>query len=121
MRKSAVYHEVMSETKTERITTRAEVCGSKPCIAGTRIRVQDIYVWHELQGQSADEIVSRFPQLTMADVYAALAYYWDHRDEIQHQMQEETAFVEQMKQKYPSPLKLKLARKHVSGDSLPLG
>jgi hypothetical protein len=53
-------------------------------------------VWDELQGLSADEIVSRFPHLTMADVYAALSYYWDHREEIQRQMQEETDFVERL-------------------------
>src|SRR5689334_12833217 len=92
----------MNTTKSERFVSKPGVCGGKPCVAGTRIRVQDIYVWHELQGKSADEIVSRFPQLTMADVYGALEYYWDHRDEMQRQMREETAFVEQMKQKYPS-------------------
>ena len=32
-------------------------CGGKPCVAATRIRVWDVYVWHELQGQSAEEIV----------------------------------------------------------------
>lgn len=101
----------MSQTNIEHIVSKPNICGGKPCIAGTRIRVQDVYVWHELQGLSADEIVSRFPHLTMADVYAALSYYWDHRDEIQRQMQEETAFVEQMKQKHPSPLKQKLAGK----------
>lgn len=101
----------MSEVNIERIVSNPNVCGGKPCIADTRIRVQDVYVWHELQGLSADEIVSRFSHLTMADVYAALSYYWDHRDEIQRQMQEETDFVEQMKQKHPSPLKQKLARK----------
>jgi uncharacterized protein (DUF433 family) len=102
----------MNQTTTERIVSRPEVCGGKACIAGTRIRVQDIFVWHELQGLSADEIVSRFQHIHMADVYAALAYYWDHRDEIQSQMREETAFVEQMKQKHPSPLQQKLAGKH---------
>src|SRR6266849_778460 len=101
----------MSQTKIEHIVSKPNVCGGKPCIAGTRIRVQDVYVWHELQGLSADEIVSRFQHLTMADVYAALSYYWDHRDEIQRQMQEETDFVEQMKHKHPSPLKQKLAGK----------
>jgi uncharacterized protein (DUF433 family) len=101
----------MSQTKTEHIASTQNVCGGRPCIAGTRIRVQDVYVWHELQGLSADEIVSRFPHLTMANVYAALSYYWDHRDEIQRQMQEETDFVEQMKQKHASPLKQKLVGK----------
>ena len=56
-----------------RIECHPHICGGRPCVAGTRIRVQDIYVWHELSGQTADEIVSRFPQLTMSDVYAALA------------------------------------------------
>jgi len=109
----------MSQTKTERIVMKEGVCGGKPCVAGTRIRVQDIYVWHGLRGQSADEIVSRFPQLTMPDVYAALTYYWEHRDEIHRQMQEETAFVEEMKRKHPSPLKQKLAGKDAPDDPLP--
>lgn len=109
----------MSRVKTDRIASSEGVCGGKPCIAGTRIRVQDIYVWHELQGMSADEIVSRFPQITMGDVYAALAYYWDHRDEIQQQMRDETDFVEKMKQKHPSPLKEKLAGKDAPDHPVP--
>ena len=91
------------------IESQPSVCGGQPCIAGTRIRVQDIFVWHELQGQSADEIVSRFPQLTMADVYAALAYYWDHRDEIQRDMQAESDLVPRLRQQSVSPLAEKLA------------
>lgn len=104
----------MSQTHTERIVSKPGVCGGRPCIAGSRVRVQDIYVWHELEGISADEIVSRFPHLTMADVYAALAYYWDHRDEILRHMKDEAAYVEQMKAKNPSPLKQRLARQDAS-------
>src|SRR5438445_13087992 len=99
----------MSATKAERIVSKPGVCGGKPCIAGTRIRVQDLFVWHELQGQSADEIVSRFPQLTMADVYAALSYYWDHRDDIQRDMQAESDLVTGLRQQSVSPLAEKLA------------
>lgn len=99
----------MNQTNTNHIESKPEVCGGRPCIAGTRIRVQDIHIWHDLQGQSADEIVSDFPHLSMADVYAALSYYWDHRDEIQRQMEEETAFVASMKRKNLSTLKQKLA------------
>lgn len=91
------------------IESEPSVCGGKPCVAGTRIRVQDVFVWHELQGQSADEIVSRFPQLTMADVYAALSYYWDHRDEIQREMQAESDLVTRLRQQSVSPLAEKLA------------
>ena len=109
----------MRVTDTDRIVSKLGVCGGMPCIAGSRIRVQDIYVWHELQALSADEIVSRFPQLSMGDVYAALAYYWDNQEEIQKQMQEETELVEQMKQKYPSLLKQKLAGKDGPQHPLP--
>jgi uncharacterized protein (DUF433 family) len=109
----------MSNINTEHIVSRPEVCGGKPCIARARIRVQDIYVWHELQGISADEIASRFEHVTMAGVYAALAYYWDHREEIQRQMQDETTFVEQMKLKHLSPLKEKLAGKNAQDDPVP--
>ena len=63
-------------------------CGGKPCVAGTRIRVWDIYVWHELQGESAEEIVHQYPQLSLAAVHAALAYFWDNQVEIRRQMKE---------------------------------
>jgi len=63
-------------------------CGGKPCIAGTRIRVWDVYVWHELQGRSAEEIVHDFPQLSLSDVHAALAYFWEHQEAIRRQMKE---------------------------------
>ena len=103
----------MSSTFAFPVTTQIEsqptVCGGQPCIAGTRIRVQDVFVWHELQGQTADEFVSRFPQLTMADAYAALAYYWDHRDEIQREMQAESNLVTRLRQSSASPLTEKLA------------
>ncbi len=80
------YNPSMDTTIARHIETTADVCGGKPRIAGTRIRVEDVYVWFELQGKSAEEIVSDFPQLSMADVFAAMAYYWDHRDEIQRHM-----------------------------------
>src|SRR5262249_4437535 len=79
------YDGAMELTFIKHIESKPRVCGGKPCVAGTRIRVQDIYVWHELQGKTPDEIVSDFPQLTLADVHAALAYYWDNREAIQRQ------------------------------------
>jgi len=71
-------------------------CGGRPRIAGHRIRVQDIVIWTE-QGQSPDPIVADFPQLSLADVYAALTYYHDHRDEIDRQIRADDEFVERMR------------------------
>ena len=58
----------------QRIERTPGVCGGKPRIAGHRIRVQDIAAWHEFQGMSPDQIVAGYPQLSLADVHAALAY-----------------------------------------------
>ena len=71
-------------------------CGGKPRVAGTRIRVQDIVLWTE-QGLSPDEIVTDFPQLSLADVHAAMAYYFDHRDQIERQIREADELVARMK------------------------
>ncbi len=83
----------------EHIEITPGVCGGKPRIANTRIRVQDIVIWTE-QGLSPDEIVSGYPHLTLADVHAALAYYHDHRELIDQQMKESDEFVARMKSKY---------------------
>jgi uncharacterized protein (DUF433 family) len=82
------------------------VCGGKPRIAGTRIRVQDIVVYSRL-GQSVDEIVTHYPQLTLADVHSALAYYFDYKDAIDAQMKEGLSIVEEARRLYPSKLPMK--------------
>ena len=57
--------------------------GGEPCIDGHRIRVRDVAAARDDGGYSAEEIAaSIFPSLTLAEVYAALAYYEDHRGEI---------------------------------------
>jgi uncharacterized protein (DUF433 family) len=63
------------------IAISQDVAGGKPQIAGHRITVQHIVIWHERMGLSADEIASDHG-LTLAEVYAALTYYYDHRQEI---------------------------------------
>ena len=108
----------MERTIAEHIVCTPGTCGGKPRIAGHRIRVQDIVVWHEMQGQTLEEIVTDFPQLSLADVHAALAYYHDHRDEIRKQMREGEAFVEEMRAKSPPGLLARVKRKDADGDSV---
>ncbi len=83
-----------------RIEQSPDVCGGKPCISGTRVRVQDIVAHHEFQGMSPDEIASGFPHLTLADIHSALAYYFDNQDEIRLQMNTDEAFVTKFRQDY---------------------
>jgi len=92
----------MDTTLAKHIEATPGVCGGKPRIAGTRIRVQDIYICHELHGMSPDEIVDAYPHITLADVHAALAYYYDHRDAIQQAIVTDRVLVENLKKHFAS-------------------
>ena len=68
-------------------------CGGKPHIAGHRIKVQHVAYWHERHGKNPDEIIAEHPGLTLAEVYAALAYYRYHRQEIDADMLADEQFL----------------------------
>lgn len=56
-------------------------CGGQPVVGGTRIRVGIILGCYR-QGMSVEKIVQQYPSLKPADVHDALAYAYDHLDEI---------------------------------------
>lgn len=76
------------------------VVGGRPRIAGTRVRVVDVVDWHQGGRLSVEEIVANFP-LSLADVYASLAYYHDHRDEIEEERREDEQYVERLLEQHP--------------------
>ena len=98
----------MSDSANDRITKTPSVCGGRACIAGHRIRVADIVVWHEQRGYSADEIVGFFPGVSLSDVHSALAYYFDHREEIQSELAADREAEEHLGGRSPSRLREKL-------------
>lgn len=83
------------------------LAGGKPHIAGHRITVQNVVIWHERMGLSADEIATEY-NLTLADIYAALAYYYDHQAEVDAAIRDDEAFVKALRQVSPSKLPEKL-------------
>jgi len=86
--------------------------------------VKHVAIWHEQMGMTPTEIVATYPTITLAQVHAALAYYYDHRDDIQAEIEEERLFVEEMKGKAgPSRLEeiLKARKANGSDDTLPPG
>ena len=96
----------MSTTTTyQHIATNPKVCGGKPCIAGHRIRVQDIASDYERTGLSPDEICDAHPGLSLGQVHAALAYYFDHRDEITAEMDADRNFAESFKKQNSSSVR----------------
>jgi len=99
--------EVGVDTEVRHIETTPGVTGAKPRIAGHRIAVQDIVIWHERLGLNADEIATEY-DLSLSDVYAALAYYYDHREAIDRTIRLDEEFVNELRKRTPSKLKKKL-------------
>lgn len=78
-------------------------------IAGTRVRVQDVYALAEVRGASPDEIVEALPHLPLGQIHAALSYYFDHRDEVLQEMREDDEYVRRFKESHgPGPLQKRL-------------
>lgn len=74
---------------SDHIETTPGVCGGKPRIRGTRIKISLVALLHVHQGRSVDEILEDYPHLSLAQVHAALSYYFDHREAIEQQLREE--------------------------------
>jgi hypothetical protein len=74
--------------------------------ARTRVAMIVADVW---RGWSVEEIVRQYPYLTLAEVHAAMTYYFDHREEIENELISEYREVEDWKKAHPtSPLLLRL-------------
>jgi uncharacterized protein (DUF433 family) len=82
------------------------VCGGRPRIDGHRIRVQDIVIEHEWQGFTPEEICGiHHPGLTLAEVHSALAYYFDHRDQIVAEIEADREAAEKFKREHPESVR----------------
>jgi uncharacterized protein (DUF433 family) len=66
------------------------VCGGEAIIEGTRIAVWHVVGYYYKVGMSVEEILADWDYLTPAQVFDALAYYHNHRDEINRARQENT-------------------------------
>ena len=63
--------------------------GGRPIIVGTSIRVVDVIASHIYRGLSAEELATNFA-LDMGQVYAALAYYYQHKSEMDARMRQDS-------------------------------
>ena len=70
------------------VTRSPDISSGRPIITGTRTSVRRVVVLYK-QGASAEEIARRMSHISLAQVYAALAYYHANRDEIEADLAEE--------------------------------
>ncbi len=105
----------------EHIAIKPGYCGGKPHILGHRIKVQHVVVWHVRMGMSPTEIVVSHPTISLSDVHAALAYYYDHRVEIDADIAADEELAAEVEAQYPSRLEGKLVRRNAQDDPLSPG
>ena len=104
-----------------RIVSTPGICGGRPRIDGHRIQVEDVAIWHERMGMSPDEIVSEYPSITLTDVYAALAYYYENRERIDADIEAAKRYAEEMRANVgPSRLQEKLRQRKADASDDPL-
>ena len=77
------------------------VCGGRPQIAGTGVSVRRVVGWYKM-GQTPEEIADQYGHLSLAQVYAALAYYHANRSEIERDLAQEQAEYERLSSTYGS-------------------
>ena len=79
------------------VTRSPEIRGGRPCIAGTGVAVKRIAGWHR-RGMEPEEIAAQYGHLTLAQVHAALAYYYANREEIEADLETEAAEYDRLMQ-----------------------
>jgi len=98
----------MGRVSVEHIAIHSDYCFGKPHIAGTRMSVAAIAKMYLEMGESLEEIAADY-NLSLAEVHAAMAYYYDHREEIDRYTAESEALVEDLRRNTASsPLEEKL-------------
>ncbi len=80
MKTNGVHH--VSKLDHRNIEKVPDRCGGRAVIAGTRVRVATILACYR-QGMTVEEILQEYAHLRPADVHDALAYAYEHSDEIE--------------------------------------
>lgn len=96
---------MLTETRYEYIVLGDE----HPTLAGTTMKVKELIAERLAWGWSAEELLINHPDLTLGKIYSALAYYADHRDEIDTAIEADVVLADQLRQvAEPSPLAARL-------------
>ncbi|MBI5471597.1 MAG: DUF433 domain-containing protein [Ignavibacteriae bacterium] len=96
------------------IVRTPDIRGGRPRIAGTGVTVQRIVGWYKL-GLSAEEIPTQIPHLSLAQVYAALAYYHANQESMEQAIEDDDVEAERMERLHLDLRKSESENSFVSG------
>jgi uncharacterized protein (DUF433 family) len=77
--------------------------GHVPRIAGTTMKVVELVTAQQAHGWSPEELAFQFPHLTLGQVHSALAYYWDHQEELDREIARRVALADDLQRRGPVP------------------
>ena len=100
----------MSKTLTsyEHIQIDAE---GVPFVAGTNIKVVEIIMAQKAHGWSPEELHFQHPYITLGQIHSSLAYYWDHKEELDADIERRQQYAEEERRKAGSSPLAKRLRK----------
>ena len=80
-----------------------------PIIAGTNMKVVELVMAQLAYGWSPEELHFQHPYLSLGQIHSALAYYWDHKEELDADIERRRQYAEEARREAgPSPLANKL-------------
>jgi uncharacterized protein (DUF433 family) len=83
-----------------------------PTIAGTNMKVIELVLERAAYGWSPEELHFQHPYLSLGQIYSALAYYWDHQEELDRDIERRLrAMDEKRRERGPSSLEARLKAK----------
>ncbi len=77
---------VAQKVKHPYIVSLKTHCGGSPVIAGTKFPVKSVVFYVLKQGMTPEELVKEFSHLTLPQVYDALSFYYENREEIDKEL-----------------------------------
>jgi len=93
---------MLAETRYEHVVLNET---HVPLISGTTMKVVELVLAQTAYGWSAEELHIQFPHLTLGQIYSALAYYWDHHEELDIDIENRIKKVDSIRKSMPvSPL-----------------
>lgn len=97
---------MLTETRYEHVALDER---DTPVIEGTTMKVKELVAERQAWGWSAEELLVNHPELTLGQIFSALAYYADHPAEIDQAIEEDLQYADRLRREAePSPLAIRL-------------
>ena len=74
-----------------------------PVIAGANTKVSELIAEIQAHGLSSEELCCQLPHLTLGQIYSALAYYWDHKEEVDRDLERRAKLAEDLRRELGQP------------------